>query len=897
MVVSAVTASSRQELGGWADVVEANSERVGADPEAVWVEALGDAGKLDAGGVEWSSRCPNPLHNGDGDTKASLRWRVAPDGTVLVHCHGGCEYREILDAVGLEAVQLRVAVTRYVYRAGADRELAGVKQRTEGVSGKTMTWPERHGTPGLWLAPDLLEWAAASVAAGRTPVLWLCEGEADATLVAGALRAGWVPEGDDCEAQDAERLAATTTTPDGAGGIGDQAQADLQALVALAPGIVWRIATDPDPAGEKRAAELQAKLLTWGALRVEVWRWDGLDAGDAVRKLGQRWWRESIVDEPADPYKVSSDASGELREGPFPDGSGYGLLWDRPTAKGGVQTRVVMSIAPRVVGVEPGERGTAAWHLEWPDDDGVVRTDRIVSREAVSRREFVNRGHPDLLLGGQISIEQFAKWLGHHGKRAPVIRTSEVCGWDDDGQEFAAYEGPLVGASKAIGGRGDPMWAYGTEADEAEAAELVTRILALRPLDESVPVLAALAANAARPWADQYAGSVRLLQVPALSGAGKTSFLRLAVRLFGSVGEGSGDESAASLSRTLTAGTGPVWLDDVRADQVNMVADQLRGAATGGSRKRAVKEDLGSVVGQRARAFVVYSAESELGAGDKAMTDRSMTVRFEADVQGRTWKDGEEQFVWMKRMGSMSGDRHAPMTRAAGTLVRALARIAPEVADRMGEPGGGDRHRRMARWTVFGAELLADWLTEQGHGQWAEVVRTEAREWAHADAEARDRAHQEHQDVYLITEMLPRAILAGENGVGGWKELGRDAVDPREGLRQATRVGGSHQVMPVAGVVAWSYPAVGEDGEERPVYVVAVNLERLWGWASSDAGRRAGVGQGTAERHLTKEAIQAQLGVAHTGRIKRTQFGGRGGPQLAWWILSDVLHPDGSRGD
>lgn len=962
-MVSAVSASAEPDEGeatgggiGWDAVVEANSEHIGADPEAIWVEAIGgDPGKKGRNG-EWSVQCPNPFHNGDGDTKASLRWRVAPDGTVLIHCHGGCDYREILEAVGLIPVQLKVATTKYIYRA-RDRRVLGVKQRVEGVSGKTVFWHDRVDgiAPGLWLIPDLLEWARDREEAGAGPgVVWLTEGEKDATLVAGALGAGWVGETPGGPAVTREEV--TTTTPDGAGSIGAEAADDIRALIEF--GVTWRIAADPDPAGEARAETLRERLIAWGAESVEIWRWDGLDAGEAVSRYREAWLREAIVDTPIDPYRMPILATGMLYEGEFPDGSGYGLLVDQVGPRS-TTTKPVMPVAPRVVGIETDAGRTIAWHLEWNDHQGVVHTERVLATEASSRRAYtervVSRSGLSLQLGGGISIEQLAAWLEYHGRRAPEVRVTEVCGWLDGadragvgtGSEFATYEGPLVGHHAAVpGGGSEPVWHYGTEADDREAAELLIQILSLRPPSESVPVVAALAANAVRPWADEWSGAVRLMQIPALSGAGKTSFLRLAVRLFGSTGEGSGDESSASLGRTLAGGTGPVWIDDVRADQVAAITDQLRGAATGGARRRAVREGLTGVVGQKARAFIVYSAESELGHGDKAMTDRSLIVRFAAKVDGRVWSEGpwtgQAQFARMKELGAMSNDRHRTVTGAAGTLTRGLIAVAPKVGARLAEiearsgdaaggSGGGKRWERSGRWVRFGAESLAAWLRSVAAAEggadggwywremaleWAHVLVSEAGRWAANDSAVRGESAARGTDLYLVSELLPRAIRAEGERLGGWRELDERAVDPKVGIREATRVGGvggagGGRVMPSTGVVAWTYPVwetpegegevggVGEGGVEgkarkRTATGVAVNLDRLYLWATSDGGRRAGVGADATARHLTRPALQAQLEAVTTERLNRLRWAGEIDGEdtvahLSWWVLTDVV--------
>ena len=48
-------------------------------------------------GQEWSSRCP-----GHDDKEPSLSIGVGENGTVLIHCHAGCETEYVVEALGLK---------------------------------------------------------------------------------------------------------------------------------------------------------------------------------------------------------------------------------------------------------------------------------------------------------------------------------------------------------------------------------------------------------------------------------------------------------------------------------------------------------------------------------------------------------------------------------------------------------------------------------------------------------------------------------------------------------------------------------------------------------------------------------------------------------------------------
>jgi hypothetical protein len=78
-------------------------------PEPVTIDNL--LGRLEAvrrnGDGRWMARCP-----AHGDRTASLSVRQGDDGRILVHCFGGCEFRDIVATLGLEPQQLFPASDR-----------------------------------------------------------------------------------------------------------------------------------------------------------------------------------------------------------------------------------------------------------------------------------------------------------------------------------------------------------------------------------------------------------------------------------------------------------------------------------------------------------------------------------------------------------------------------------------------------------------------------------------------------------------------------------------------------------------------------------------------------------------------------------------------------------------
>lgn len=66
-------------------------------------EILSRLNRVTETGNGWRASCPVPGHGkGRGDRNPSLSLREASDGTVLVHCMGGCDTDDVLRAIGLE---------------------------------------------------------------------------------------------------------------------------------------------------------------------------------------------------------------------------------------------------------------------------------------------------------------------------------------------------------------------------------------------------------------------------------------------------------------------------------------------------------------------------------------------------------------------------------------------------------------------------------------------------------------------------------------------------------------------------------------------------------------------------------------------------------------------------
>ena len=74
-----------------------------------------------------------PAHNGNSDTSLSIK--EGDDGRAVLYCHGGCDFKEIIDALGLSAVDL------FAHDRPSSNCPTG-KKATKKPKEKTLTWDE-----------------------------------------------------------------------------------------------------------------------------------------------------------------------------------------------------------------------------------------------------------------------------------------------------------------------------------------------------------------------------------------------------------------------------------------------------------------------------------------------------------------------------------------------------------------------------------------------------------------------------------------------------------------------------------------------------------------------------------------------------------------------------------
>lgn len=875
----------------WTDALEASYDNVGADPLAIFTNALDEVGSATRGpddGGEFSSNCPSPAHNGgSGDQQASLRWRQTPDGQVLFHCHAGCDGEDIVTSLGITYVQLRWPRTEFYYRTEL-RELLAVHVKAPIAGGKKRYWWEHdeNGTlvsgrgsgwePVLWCLPDLQEAAELARSDGKRVHLWLNEGEKDAVTVAAALESGWVPP-DESSADGWVHL--TTTSADGASTWSHEL---TEQVVALGTDRVT-VVCDSDEAGARRGALITEALVeTSPTLGVSTLAWDGKDASDAIAHWGPGWLREASSVSDVDAYLWCSSETGWLYESDTAD------LEGRPTGRRalhrmvGVGTRGLRSEAVskwpiRVVASTVTAEGDA---VGWELDLGPGGTRPITSTDLVgSALEQWNSRIGLFIVPTRTLGAALRAYLGYHGQNSPQMSVWDHEGWVSS-DTFVTGSEILIGPPGVIGRAeaGVTEWHYGT-ADAAEAARLIAEILTFRPLAESAPVLSWLAAVSVRPRALEASGAsfVPMLQIPGDSGTGKTSFLRLATRVFGLSGSAVSNVTTAGLVRTLALSTQTVWIDDF-ANYDDTVRDIIRGGLTGAGRTRGTTASERGIVRDEARAALVNSGETAMGLEERAMRQRSVVVPFTERAQGRTSRregapDDRGQYNDMVEMGVDRDDRGAGLSRWAGSVVRGLWGVAASTRTRPLD-GVGDGVREAAAWRFveYGAEVLAEWLAAQGvpTDRTSKLVRVVRRQVA-SEVRAAELREKSGADIHLVTTLVP-AYLRSRRSIFDTATTGRlreneelCGVSVMRIVRDAWRTADAGAKMlgtvdgrPARGVVLIVTRAdEGDEENGEQVAAMALCASALAEWAQSEDGRRAGIG--TDRRFVTKEGVGMQV--------------------------------------
>ena len=89
-------------------------------------------------GVEWVVRCP--AHN---DRRPSLNITEGDDGRVLLHCHAGCPFKAVVEAMGLTMAELMPSTGR-ASQPGKANAPAGRPKRGQSPKSSPTLYPTAH---------------------------------------------------------------------------------------------------------------------------------------------------------------------------------------------------------------------------------------------------------------------------------------------------------------------------------------------------------------------------------------------------------------------------------------------------------------------------------------------------------------------------------------------------------------------------------------------------------------------------------------------------------------------------------------------------------------------------------------------------------------------------------
>lgn len=878
----------------WADVIASSFENSGTNPYAVWTEALAQAESDTIGPAEngeHTSNCPNPAHE---DTKPSLRWRQAPDGQILFSCRANCEPQVILDSLGLNYKMLRWSRTEYIYRSYL-REVVGIHVKTPAPNGKKKYWWEHlennqqlNGRSStwedvLWLLPDLAEAASHAHEASLKLHLVISEGEKDCISIADAFANNWVSSD-----EQSGWTHLVTTSGDGAA---SWSLLLTEQVLALNPAQVT-IVCDADQAGQSRG-EILLKALREASpnLSVRALNWLGQagvkDASDAIALYGKNWLNRAIPTAEADIYLWSSTDTGWLAEGDALDidGNSTGKRVVHRTLNPGTPRTRQEAISKWPIRVSALTQDIEGKPLGWEIDMGAAGPALLKTSDLDgSNLERWNSQVGLFIVPVRGLTASIRAYLGFHGQNVSAMTVYDHEGWIDS-EHFVTRQGLLIGpegesATAQLNGSDKDStsdWYYGL-GDETEAVNSVIQILSFRDARESGPVLAWLTAMAVRPKALKASGAsfVPILQVPGSSGIGKTTFLKLATRLFGFSGNALNNVTSAGLVRTLALTTGVVWIDDF-TDYDDAIRDIIRGGITGAGRTRGTTSSERGIVRDEAYAALINSGEHAFDANERAMSQRSCILEFTRNVQGRPSRihPGRDQYPELEDLGVARDDKGAGLSRYAGTIIRGLWKAAGEVDASLTGRGTNNGVRGQASWEFvrYGAHVLAQWLRNMGQDE-ERVAKLEKVivDLCTEQAESAARREKSGVDIFLIQEIVPRYLHFTRRHMDSAVIGLIDSLNPehiRIGIRDAWANSYGHgpgmAEMPARAVVILYQKPPGydptTDGQfdthDTPPLAVAVCAEVLYQWTSSSDGQRSGVGKD--ERHISATGIAMQL--------------------------------------
>lgn len=847
---------------------------VGPDTEEILHRTFGRVSGPDRKG-EYTANCP-----AHPDDTASLRYRAAVDGKALIHCHAGCTYEEIVKASHLEAWQLAPIRIEYDYidtngvyvysvvkHFGAD----GKGKISQMVRGGAEDGGDLHDVDDV--DTDML-FRGDEVAAGeRGPVevLWIPEGEKDATVAA------MVFAGEEVRGEYA------VSFPGGA-------HRDLTGVAGRlieatgARSVVIPCDRDKSGVGERRGRSLAA-LLAEEAPDVVVTvmmptEGSGKDLAEVYDRYGPKWrdhWEILEVDVEADAVLALEGTAGAGGLVRLPLAGGRSVLAMLRPAKGGEDIPVPVltgSIEPIAAwgGDDPG------WVVAVSNQIAAIPTREVKLRVAdlTNNRTFqswlvtttIGRT-PGCVIGHGEIAESLRLYLQHRvmATGVGIAVVPETAGWVDaetgenaDSAEdsrdllFVDGSGKIIASSVVDGAEGRVVTApseaggreageYGTSVDESTAAWALLQALTFADPEVTAPTLGWVAATVLSPMLRAAGCAVRpglAVVAPAESGKslGATAML---LRLGGAT---NSDSTPAAFRRKLQRGVGTiVWVDDSSLIEHDEVKKWMRTAA---SREKFEISDTdrghNATVGSWLTAATAVSAEGVGWTREKAMADRFVAVHPTNPRNRTSWFEGHEESLQWGDFRRVEEELHGRPTKASGRVVvglvesaRALGRgdVFRGVREAFTGTGGVGRRASVTAAVTVGLEVAIAWIQRvrdeageswPGKGQWWSDdlgwIRAGLESWKSSGLDETEEA-----SCGLVNEVIPAVMVAHSkamtrNGVEAVATgiNAEDADKLRDGLR--------HFIGANAGPVR-GWPAVLVDLEGR-VWVQLQILESTY---------------------------------------------------------------------
>ena len=510
-----------------------------------------------------------------------------------------------------------------------------------------------------------------------------------------------------------------------------------------------------------------------------------------------------------------------------------------------------------------------------PEEGGTYRTAiRVGELAGAPLASWNTQNHDVFLLPPRVALAPYFRWRG--SIMPEVVGTIPGSSTLRNVQLMTATTGEVLWSSKPIKEQvwvDKPQFWKVVPRDDASIEETYDRVadlLSFRELEESGPALAivgALTVPAQLEAERLVGGAVKVGSIAGIAQTGKTTWLKLATRIFGYVGSGSCNITVAAFARHLEAG-GLVYLDDISTVKDNKaraaILELARGMATDGSRDVADRDSKTGSLTQAANAGLLMSNEMDPFGNTRAELDRRIVFTFrDTKVSERTdLVDGKPVKQWgrMLRLGAKAKESNTAgidiMNRHAANLLTSLSR---ELADleqhKLWRAHLGERELI----PVFGPHAvglaLANGLERHGHPELAAELRIVIETWAMDEMSRRVEIKETKSDLAVVK------MLEAYSRSDSWRRSSWALQD----IADASKLAVTNGVLTAQGYVSETamFPVVvlRIAGEPKLLGVVVTN--KLAAWGSTDEARRVGVtdeNTGTSGRELDDKDVGEQLG-------------------------------------